>query len=82
MLQPNEHISELVKLRVALLALVAWDERNGIYGELPPLMLEAKAALALGSSAAGGDRRVIPFWHGSPWVLGHYLGRGAHAITT
>jgi hypothetical protein len=23
-------------------------------------MLEAKAALALGSSAAGGDRRVIP----------------------
>jgi hypothetical protein len=28
MLQPNEHISELVKLRVALLALVAWDERN------------------------------------------------------
>jgi hypothetical protein len=57
MLQSNEHISELVKLRVALLALVAWDERNGIYGKLPPLMLEAKAALALGSSAVATGPR-------------------------
>ena len=35
------------QLRAALAALVRWNKRNGGYGELPPLMDAAEAALQL-----------------------------------
>ena len=38
--------AEIERLRAVLRDIVAWDERNGGYAELPPLMVEAKSALA------------------------------------